>query len=47
MDQFIAYLLIKQIERDTLAQQYKNDKNDKDRINNCPRCGQHSYWCQC
>jgi len=54
MDPFIAYLLIKQIEKDNkiaLDQSQKNTvKNTvkkEQQKNNCSRCGQNYYWCQC
>ena len=50
MDQFIAYRLIKQIEKDnksSLAQKEKNTIKKEQQKNNCFRCGQNHYWCQC
>ena len=51
MDQFIAHLLIKQIEKDNKIASALNQKNTVKKEyqikNNCFRCGQNSYWCQC
>ena len=51
MDPFIAYLLIKRIEKDNKIALIKSHKNiaEKERQikNNCLRCGQNPYWCQC
>ena len=50
MDPFIAYLLIKQIETDNKAfdrSQKNTAKKERQIKNNCLRCGQNPYWCQC
>ena len=54
MDPFIAYLLIKNLEKEKINMKLnnldkKNLENEKHRknISNCPRCGQYPIWCRC
>ena len=49
MDPFTAFRLIKQIEKDNkkIINQSQKKTFKKEQQNNCSRCGQNSYWCQC
>ena len=54
MDPFIAYLLIKNLERNHDKTKFKkvNIKAEEkykinNKINNCVRCGQYPVWCRC
>lgn len=55
MDPFIAYLLIKNLEKEKINMKLNNlknnnleqDTNKNKTIINCSRCGQYPIWCRC
>lgn len=57
MDPVIAYLLIRNIEKEKEIKNKQNKQNNihlvhREKIRNivkisCPRCGQNTYWCHC
>jgi hypothetical protein len=56
MDPIVAYLLVRNIEKETKKNKENNENNEtlvcKKKIRNtikisCSRCGQNTYWCVC
>lgn len=57
MDPVIAYLLIRNIEKEEKVKNEKNRENNIPLVSReenrnidkipCSRCGQNTYWCQC